>query len=523
MDSTSAGALSAPRKALLAAALCCSILSACGGDDGEDTPRVTDAASARGTLIENPPRRTQSLASAAVLDRLLSLANGQSIREAAGSLSCGVDVHKIEYWTVDALNKPVAVSGAMMVPVGSGSMCTGARPIVLYGHGTSFGKDYDLSDIDDLNNPAFSEGLLIAAIYVARGYVVVAPNYVGYDKSRNTSHPYLIAEQSAKDMVDALTASRKAFGKIQANTISDSGKLFVSGYSQGGHVAMATHRAMQAAGQSLTASAPMSGPYAVAAFLDSVVQGRVGFSSTLFMPMLTTSFQTTYSNLYLASTEVYEDRYASGIETLLPSTSPSEELFSSGKLPEKALFNDTAPVTGDPALDTLLQRPTDRISKQGFGTPNLVRNSFRAAIARDSVANPDGALRSPPQPGAPAAASPAHPFRIAAKTNDMRNWQPVSPMLMCGGNADPTVFFDVNTQAMQRFWSSLPAGRVNVLDIDGVSDGTETRYAAQRAGFANAKRALERSGGQNSVDLNYHVTAAIYCTAASRDFFDSFK
>ncbi|MGL4233644.1 MAG: alpha/beta hydrolase family protein, partial [Casimicrobium sp.] len=432
------------------------------------------------------------------LERLLSIANGQNIREAAGNLACGVDVHKIEYWTVDALDKPIAVSGVLMVPIGSASVCTGARPIVLYGHGTSFGKDYDLSDIDDANNPAFTESLLIAAIFAARGYVVVAPNYVGYDTSRGASHPYLIAQQSANDMIDALAASRKAFGKIQANTVSDSGKLFVSGYSQGGHVAMATHRAMQAAGQPVTASAPMSGPYAVAAFLDSVVQGRVGFSSTLFMPMLTTSFQKTYGNLYSTTADVFETRYASGIETLLPSTSSTEELFSSGKLPEKALFSDVAPSTGDPSLDTLLRKPTDRISSQGFGTPSLVRNIFRVAVARDSVANPDGALSSPPSNGVPTATSPAHPFRVAAKTNDMRNWQPASPMLMCGGHADPTVFFDINTTTMQRYWSTLPAGRVDAFDIDSANDGIETRYAAQREGFASAKRGLERSGGQAS-------------------------
>jgi acetyl esterase/lipase len=518
-------AIQSSRSALLIAGALCVGLSACGSDsdDSDTSAPISEATGARGTLIENPPRRTQSLASAIVLERLLSLANGQSVREAAGNLACGVDVHKIEYWTVDALDKPIAVSGVLMVPIGTASVCTGPRPIVLYGHGTSFGKDYDLSDIDDLNNPAFSESLLIAAMFAARGYVVVAPNYVGYDKSRDASHPYLVAQQSAKDMIDALIASRKAFGRIQAATISDSGKLFVSGYSQGGHVAMATHRALQASGQMVTASAPMSGPYAVAAFLDSVVQGRVGFSSTLFMPMLTTSFQKTYGNLYSATTDVFEDRYASGIETLLPSTSSTEDIFSSGKLPEKALFSDVTPITGDASLDTLLRKPTDRISSQGFGSPNLVRNTFRVAVARDSVANPDGAVSSSQLSNVSTAASPAHPFRVAAKTNDMRNWQPASPMLMCGGSADPTVHFDINTRTMQRYWSTLSAGRVDAFDVDSPADGVETRYAAQREGFAKAKSGLERSGGQASVDQNYHTTVAIYCTAVSRDFFDSLQ
>ena len=37
---------------------------------------------------------------------------------------------------------------------------------------------------------------------------------------------------------------------------------------------MATHRAMQAAGMTVTASAPMSGPYALSAFVDAVFRGR---------------------------------------------------------------------------------------------------------------------------------------------------------------------------------------------------------------------------------------------------------
>lgn len=44
-------------------------------------------------------------------------------------------------------------------------------------------------------------------------------------------------------MVDALTAARKTFANIDA---SDAGSLFVTGYSQGGYVALAAHRELQA-------------------------------------------------------------------------------------------------------------------------------------------------------------------------------------------------------------------------------------------------------------------------------------
>jgi hypothetical protein len=38
---------------------------------------------------------------------------------------------------------------------------------------------------------------------------------------------------------------------------------------------MATHRAMQSAGMTVTAAAPLSGPYALSAFADAIFGGRV--------------------------------------------------------------------------------------------------------------------------------------------------------------------------------------------------------------------------------------------------------
>ena len=56
------------------------------------------------------------------------------------------------------------------------------------------------------------------------------------------------------------------------------------------------------------------------------------------------------------------------------------------------------------------------------------------------------------------AANPQHPQRIAAKLNDLRNWTPTRPVLLCGGNADPTVFYSVNTQLMQSLLECAVAG-----------------------------------------------------------------
>ena len=144
-----------------------------------------------------------------------------------------------------------ATYGGMAMALGSGP-----RPIVLYAHGTQTNKALNLADITNTSN---TEGALIAAMFAAQGYIVVAPNYAGYDISTLGYHPFLNAAQQSGEMIDALSAARTALPKTFAASTTDNGKLFVTGYSEGGHVAMATQRALQAAGATVTAAAPMSG------------------------------------------------------------------------------------------------------------------------------------------------------------------------------------------------------------------------------------------------------------------------
>jgi hypothetical protein len=139
----------------------------------------------------------------------------------------------------------------------------------LYAHGTTTDRAFNIANMQN------AETLLLAALFASQGYVVVAPNYAGYDTSTLAYHPYLIADQQSKDMIDALKAARTALPLASATLTKDSGQLFITGYSQGGYVAMATHRAMQTAGMKVTASVPMSGPYALAAFVDAVFYGEV--------------------------------------------------------------------------------------------------------------------------------------------------------------------------------------------------------------------------------------------------------
>jgi hypothetical protein len=504
-------------RGLFYSATAVALLTACGSNS---TTSEVATSTARGTLIENPPLRIASLDAATFMAQLSATTSGQGLLELAGAPTCGVDFYYLQYWTVGGANETATASGALMVPTGGGAQCSGPRPIVLYAHGTQFDKSFNIADI---TNPSNTEGALIAAMFAAHGYTVVAPNYAGYDVSSLGYHPFLNGAQQSKDMIDALTAARTALPQTLAATTTDSGKLFITGYSEGGYVAMATHKALQAAGQAVAASAPMSGPYALEAFGDAVFYGNVNIGSTEFTPLITTSYQKAYGNIYAATADLYEPAYASGIDMLLPSTTPIDTLIADGKLPETALFSSTTPVTGNPALDAVLAVPKNPIFALGFGAANLVTNDYRLSYVLDAVAHPDGAVPVL-EPGVPLAAAPQNPLRIAFKTNDMRSWVPHAPVLMCGGDQDPTVFFALDAGTMQIFWAAagLPAQVVTVLDVNAPVSGPNDPFAAAKEGFQLTESNIVATQGQAAAVESYHVTVAPFCTAAARGFFSQF-
>ncbi len=504
--------------AALGAAL---LVAACGGGDGGPLG-TQDAKPARGALMQSPPPRITSM-TAADFTAILT-AKSASLLQLAGAPVCGVDVQYIKYGTVGGAGEATDASGALMVPTGSNAKCTGARPIVVYSHGTNITKSYNLANFADDTNAAFSEAVLLAAMYAAQGYIVVAPNYAGYDSSSLSYHPYLNADQQSKEMIDILAAAKKALPTLISPTTA-SAKLFLTGYSQGGFVAMAAHRAMQAAGIPVTASAPMSGPYALAAQSDATFYGNVNAGGTIFSPMIFTSFQKAYGNLYTVPSDIYEAAYATGIETLLPGIYDFTTVVTSGKLPQLALFSNTPPAPAFAAITPPTGTgATDALFAMGFGPNNLIKNSARAAYLADAMANPDGVVPAFTT-GAPSATA-KNPIRIAGAKNDLRGWTPAAPVLLCAGNGDPTVFYSLNTGLMKALWGALPAGLVTTLDVDSAVTGATDPFAAAKMGFAQTKQAMAVAAGANAaatITAAYHGTLVPpFCNAAARGFFSQF-
>jgi Secretory lipase len=508
----------------LAAALAL-FLAACGGGDDDNGAGVPD----RGALFKSPPAQLATLTAEEFTASLQASASGAQLLQIAGAPACGIDVRYVQYGTVGAKGERASATGAMFVPTGTSATCSGERPILLYAHGTTSAKDYNIALLGSTNAAAGEAGL-VAAMYAAQGYIVVAPNYAGYESSSLGYHPYLVADQQSKDMIDALHAGRSALPAM-ANGTTDNGKLFIAGYSQGGHVAMATHRALQEAGETVTASAGGSGPYALATLIDATFGGTPNLGGTVFTPLITSSWQQAYGDIYAQPTDIYTSTYATGIDTLLPSVTPLADLFTTGKLPQLTLFGND--VANYPAVAPQFQ--------VYYGAPDqsLINTTYANAMLGDLVANPCPYTDA----AAPLNCSPANTLRKAAQTNDLRNWTPSSPLLMCGGNADPTVFF-VSSQLTQAYFQAKLVGPAQALstlvDVDSSPTSASDPFAQAKGGFAQAKAAtgaaaaaaVAAAGGDAAAQAIASARAIVqayhgslvppFCNAVARGFFSQF-
>lgn len=450
------------------------LLAGCGGS--------TDAPPERATII------TAQLAGQATRAQLDAGTAATGLQALTGTAQCDVDIRYVLYMTRDPAGQPATASTAVFVPSGSSAACSGQRPVVLYAHGTTLEKGFNLADI--VHN---EEGSLLAAMFAAQGYIVVAPNYLGYDASSLSYHPYLNAEAQAVDMVDGLRAA-KAHLKAAATSTSPSTQLFISGYSEGGHVAMATHKVIErdyASEFTVTASAPMSGPHNMAKFVSQINSGpdvcptlgtsdvncTVNAGATLFTPLLLTGWQKSYGNLYSSAADVYQAPYGAATETLLPTNLSIEELLGTGKLP------------ADPTFRLL------------FGTGGLVKESFRASFFTDA----------------------SNGFKAAAERNTLLGWTPAAPVALCYSAADPTVYA-YNSTDLQADMASRGV-MVPALDVRGdpaAIAGSLGAAAAQVAGgFQATYPAASTAVGTPGTESD-HGNAAPFCSAFVRGYFQAF-
>jgi pimeloyl-ACP methyl ester carboxylesterase len=421
------------------------LLVACGGSDGPQ----------RGELLDPPA--TLATLSAAQIDAATA---GSGLQAISGKAKCDVKVVGLNYSTVGAREgENTNASGVMLVPAGS---CTGATALVAYAKGT------DVQKLRTLANPQDSETFLLAAMYAAQGYAVVATDYLGFAKSTYAYHPYLHADSEASAVIDSVRAARAAAPSVGASL---SGKVMFTGYSQGGHSSMAAHRAAErdyGSEFNVVAGAHLAGPYNLSGSLR-VPDAVVGVQ--FFVPYLVTSWQKVYGNVYSDVKTAFKPPYSGYIETLLPSpTLNYTTLVTSGALP---------------------------------GGSNVTPNQ-----ARDLVFQPEFL--------AAAQAGGSNPLFMAARKNDLLGWSPKSRVLLCGGAGDPTVPPAIHQKVMKADFDSRGLTNVASVDVDPLVQATFG--PGGKAPTDPASEAFATYYG------NYHGTyEPPFCHAQARALFDAVK
>jgi pimeloyl-ACP methyl ester carboxylesterase len=367
------------------------LLAACGGSDTNHN----------GQLLETP---------ASMFTMTKTQLDGSGLIGLSGAAKCDVQVVPLNYVTPGAKGEASNASGVLLLPTGAG--CTGPAPLVAYAKGTDVQKTHTLA------SPTDSETGLLAAMYAGQGYAVVATDYLGFAKSAYSYHPYLHAASEATSVIDSIRAARNAAKVLNASL---SGKVMLTGYSQGGHSSMAAHREIEKnlSGEiTVVAGAHLAGPYNMSGSMK-LTDAIAGYQ--FFVPYLVTAWQKIYGNLYSDVKAAFKAPYSDYIETLLPSATLNyTTLVTSGKLPG---------INGE--------------------TPNQARDAvFQAAYVSDITNNPN------------------NPVVAAAKLNDLLDWTPKAPTLLCGGKNDPTVPPAVHQAVAKAGFDKQGLTNVTSVDVD---------------------------------------------------------
>lgn len=174
-----------------------------------------------------------------------------------------IRAYRLTYTTRTPDGQLVTASGALLVPV-----TTQALPLLSYQHGT-------IRPDDEGRAPSYyssgSEVYSAVSVLASTGYIVSAPDYIGYGASKAQPHPYEHANSLASASLDMLRAAKEFCRKEKAALNQ---KNFLLGYSEGGFATMALHRLIEEKAASeftVTASAPGAGAYHKSAFASYIL------------------------------------------------------------------------------------------------------------------------------------------------------------------------------------------------------------------------------------------------------------
>ena len=215
-----------------------------------------------------------------------------------------VDSYKIRYYTTDVDGSQTVASGALLVP--RTNACD-SFPLAVYDHGTVLEREA-VPSRDNIE-------ATVAKVIASTGAIAVAPDYLGLGDNQGL-HPYVHAESEATATIDLIRAAREYLR--DSLQVGLNGEVYVTGYSQGGHAAMATVKYIQdnsLFGEfNLIGAGPASGPYNLSSTMLPLLLSNAPYSNPGYVVYFLFAMQKVYGNIYQSYSDILDSPY----DTLVP-------------------------------------------------------------------------------------------------------------------------------------------------------------------------------------------------------------
>ena len=193
--------------------------------------------------------RTATITTAQLNSRMNTVFGASAVDPARSA----VEFYKISYRSRTESGGMVVLTGLVLLPREGAP-----KGLVVFNHGTIYDRRTSPSRYTGKADGTEPETAMLA--FTTGGYAVVLPDYIGLG-DHQAAHPYPLNVANSHAGVDIIKPAR-ALARRQ-NIELDS-KLFVTGYSEGGGVAMAQVRELERSSDlahNVFAAAPTSGPY----------------------------------------------------------------------------------------------------------------------------------------------------------------------------------------------------------------------------------------------------------------------
>jgi len=363
---------------------------------------------------------------------------------------------KLQYLTLSPEGEEHVASGLVSVPI---TNTPEVFPLACFQHGTVEGRDNVPSNLEG--------GHLLGGAFATNGYVVAAPDYIGLGDSPGI-HPYVHAESEASASVDMLLATREFIADLDNVTLNQ--QLFISGYSQGGHAAMALQQEIETNQSDLftvTASAPMSGPYSISESMVDFTLGDDEYMTVDYIAWLTLGYGRAYPTLL--------------------ADFPVENVFRPEYIDDINEFRDE-----EITRSTLNQRMVATLRADGGLV--LPKNTLQDDIL-------DGILNDP-----------MHPLSQALELNDTYNFTTETPTNLYYCQGDDQVTFENALLAEERMTANgstnVQAIRLdsNIIPLNHV--GCVLPASLRALGFFNSLKETESS--VNNIQFSENVSVTHY-------------